>query len=66
MTVAQLQLEVDPSNLCHLLSPGTYKLSLRIAAANAKPVDKTLTFRHAGWSRDELQMKRDLLQVSLL
>jgi hypothetical protein len=66
VTVAQLQLEVDPSNLCHLLSPGTYKLSLRIAAANAKPVDKTLTFRHAGWSRDELQMKRDLLQVSLL
>jgi hypothetical protein len=44
--LAELQLEaVTPSNL---LPPGTYQLTLRIAAANANPIDKTLEFTHTG------------------
>jgi|ERR1017187_88131 hypothetical protein len=35
VTIAQLQLEVDPLSGSNLLAPGTYRLTLRIAAANA-------------------------------
>jgi hypothetical protein len=66
VTVGQLQLEVEPSNLSHLLAPGTYRLTLRIAAANVEPVEKVLEFKHTGgWLQDDIAMRRDCLAVSL-
>jgi hypothetical protein len=65
-TVGQLQLEVDPFTESHLLAPGTYRLSLRIAGANVKPIDKTFVFKHTGtWINDDAQMRLDCLGVSL-
>jgi hypothetical protein len=43
---AELQLEAITT--CNLLPPGTYQLRLRIAAANAKPINKILEFTHTG------------------
>jgi hypothetical protein len=66
ITVGQLQLEVDPLTDSHLLSPGTYRLVLRIAAANVEPIDKTLEFTHNGtWLPNDAEMRRDSLGVSL-
>lgn len=63
-TVAELQLEAaTPSRL---LEPGTYELTLRIAAANVAPIEKVLTFTHTGkWLADDAAMRRDCLDVSL-
>lgn len=66
ITVGQLQLEVDPPGDLHLLSPGTYKLTLRLAAANVTPIDKELEFSHKGtWLANDAEMRRDCLAVSL-
>ena len=66
VTVGQLQLEVDPFTDSHLLSPGTYRLILRIAAANVEPIDKTIEFTHTGtWMLDDAAMRRDCLGVAL-
>jgi hypothetical protein len=65
-TVAQLQLEVEPFTGSHLLAPGTYRLTLRIAAANVKPVDRVFQFTHKGnWVQDDANMRLDCLGVSL-
>jgi hypothetical protein len=65
-TVGQLQLEVAPFTGTDLLSPGTYRLTLRIAAANVEPIDKIFEFKHTGmWLQDDTAMRRDCLGVSL-
>jgi hypothetical protein len=65
-TVGQLHLEVEPLTESHLLAPGTYRLTLRIAGANVKPIDKTFVFTHTGtWMQDDAKMRRDCLAVSL-
>ncbi len=66
-TIGQLQLEVDPiTDEAHLMPTGTYQLTLRIAAANAEPVDKILEFTHTGaWLQNDNDMRRDCLGVSL-
>jgi hypothetical protein len=65
-TVGQLQLETEPFTGSHLLAPGTYKLTLRIAAANVKPIEKFFEFRHTGtWLKDDAAMRRDCLSVLL-
>lgn len=65
-TVGQLQLEVEPFADWNLLPPGAYRLTLRIAAANAEPVDKILVFEHKGnWLQNDADMRRDCLAVSL-
>jgi hypothetical protein len=63
-TTAELQLEAaTPSRI---LEPGTYQLTLRIAAANVAPIEKVLTFTHTGtWLVDDVAMRRDCLDVSL-
>ena len=49
-----------------MLPPGTYRLTLRIAAANAVPIDKVLEFKHTGvWLPYDAEMRRDCLSVSL-
>jgi len=65
-TVGRLQLEVDLPPEFHALRPGTWKLILRIAAANAKPTVKTLLFSHTGeWMQNDDEMRRLCLRVSL-
>lgn len=66
VTIGQLQLEVEPTNESHLLSPDEYRLTLRIAAANAKPIKKVLTFKHTGrFLPDDKEMRRECLVVAL-
>ncbi len=66
VTIGQIQLEVDPFTDGHLLAPGTYRLSLRIAAGNVEPIDRIVEFVHTGtWTQDDVLMRRDNLGVSL-
>src|SRR5882724_12016172 len=61
-TVGQLQLEVEPFTGSDLLPPGTYRLTLRIAAANVEPIDKIFEFKHTGsWLQADADMRRDCL-----
>jgi hypothetical protein len=65
-TVGRLQLEVDLPPEFHSLRPGSWKLILRIGAANAKPIEKTLLFSHTGeWRQKDDDMRRECLRVSL-
>jgi hypothetical protein len=63
-TVGQLQLEAFTG--AEMLPPGTYRLTLRIAAANVEPIDKVFEFKHTGtWIQDDAEMRRDCLGVSM-
>lgn len=65
-TTGQLQLEFELPDEWVLLTPGTYRLTLRIAAANVSPFDQTLQFTHSGnWTPDDVAMRRDELGVAL-
>ena len=64
-TVGHLQLEVELPPEFHSLRPGSWKLILRIGAANAKPIEETLLFSHTGeWRQDDLDMRHECLRVS--
>jgi hypothetical protein len=66
VTVGRLQLEVELPPEFHSLNPGSWRLTLSIAAANAKPTVKTLLFSHTGqWRQNDADMRRDCLRVSL-
>lgn len=66
VTVGQLQMEFDPAEEWHLLVPGTYRLTLRIGAANVEPIDRIVEFTHDGrWTEEDIAMRRDYLGVSL-
>jgi hypothetical protein len=66
VTVGQLQMEFDPAEEWHLLAPGTYRLTLRVGAANVEPIDEIIEFTHDGkWTEDDVTMRRDHLGVSL-
>ncbi len=66
-TVGSLQLEVPLPPEFHTIRPGSWKLTLRIGAANAKPIEKTLLFSHTGeWRQNDQDMRRECLRVSLL
>jgi len=65
VTVGHLQLEVDPPTDTHLLPPATYRLTIRIAAANVEPIDRIIEFTHTGtWTQHDVSMRRDCLGVS--
>lgn len=65
-TVGCLQLEVKLPPEFESLRPGSWKLTLKIAAANAAPIEKTLQFSHTGeWRTDDVAMRRKCLRVSL-
>ena len=65
-TVGSLQLEVDLPPEFHSLRAGSWKLILRIGAANAKPIEKTLLFSHTGeWRQNDVDMRCECLRVSL-
>lgn len=56
----------NPLTDTHLLPPGTYRLTVRIAAANFDPIDKELELNHTGfWTDDDTTMRRDHLVVTL-
>jgi hypothetical protein len=66
VTMGDLQLEVAPLTGSNLLPPGTYRLTLRIAAANVQPIEKVFEFTHTGaWLQNDADMRRDCLGVSL-
>ncbi len=56
-TIFHLELEIKPARGSHLLPPGYYRLELRVAAANARPITKILEINHTGrWFPDEEKM----------
>jgi hypothetical protein len=62
-----LETEVKPFHMGHLLPPGQYHLKLVIAAANAKPIEKTLEINHTGdWYDDEARMLSDGIGIRML
>ena len=66
-TIADLQLEVAPLGGPNSRAPGTYRLTLRIAAANSKPIEKIFEFTHTGlWYVNDAQMRNDCLAVKLI
>ncbi len=66
VTIGRLQLEVELPPQFHSLNPGSWRLTLRIAAANAMPTVKTLLFSHTGgWRHSDPDMRRECLRVSL-
>jgi hypothetical protein len=67
VTIGQLQLEFDLADEWHLLAPGAYLLTLRIAAANVEPIDRVVSFTHKGsWTPAEVAMRRDCLAISVV
>jgi len=59
-TIFALDLEVNPNTKSNLLSPGTYRLELQVAAANSRPVKKVVEITITGkWFADERQMFQD-------
>jgi hypothetical protein len=58
--VMSLDLEVEPLTRSHLLGPGVYRLILKVAAANTRPVTKFLEISITGrWYEDERKMFSD-------
>jgi hypothetical protein len=51
-----LDLEVVPATRSHLLTPGTYRLQLQIAAANSRAVTTELEITLNGWYENQEQM----------
>jgi hypothetical protein len=65
--IGQLQLEFELTDEWHLLTSGTYRLLLKIGAANAKSINQIIEFRHDGmWTHDDVAMRRDHLAVSVI
>jgi hypothetical protein len=59
-TILSLDLEVAPNTRSHLIAPGVYRLLLRLAAANSRPVEKTIEITITGqWHGDETRMFSD-------
>jgi len=59
-TVLYLETEMQPTNLCAILSPGTYRLKLLIAGSNCKPQPHTIEIRLDGrWFDDREKMLQD-------
>jgi hypothetical protein len=63
-TILHLDVEVEPATGSHLLPPDVYQLQLRIAAANATPVDKHLEITLTGdWFADQAKMFADAIGI---
>lgn len=56
-TIFSFDLEVQSFTMSHLIPPGTYRLTVLVGAANAKPVRKTMEIVLTGdWYDDESRM----------
>ena len=66
-TLFSLDLEVKPSNLTHLLTPGIYRINLMVAAANSEPVRRVLELDVSGdWYDDEREMLLEGVVVKIV
>jgi len=66
-TILSLETAVKPNTLSHLLPPGKYHLVILVAAANAKPVKKTIELSLTGdWYDDEQKMFQDGVGAQIL
>jgi len=66
-TVLSFDTAVKPHTLSHLLPFGKYRLVIIVAAANAKPVEKTLEISLTGdWYDDEQRMFQEGVGVRIL
>ena len=66
-TVLALELEAKPLTKSHLVAPGTYKLTLRIAGSNCQPTTTTLEITLIGdWYEDTGRMFRDGIAIKVL
>lgn len=56
-----------PNHLGHLVRPGTYRLEIRVAAANARPIQRQLRITVPGpWYPEEGRMLRDGVGIQVL
>lgn len=59
-TILELDLEIAPNTLTHLIPPGIYRIELKLAAANLEPTTTTIEINHTGeWYSDENKMFSD-------
>lgn len=66
-TIFSFDLEVRPFTMSHLIPPGIYRLVLQIAAANTKPIEKTLEIVITGdWHEDESKMLSEGVGIKLI
>lgn len=66
-TILSFDTIVRPYTLTSLVPPGTYRLVVLIAAANAKPVKKTLEIKLTGdWYDDESTMLSEGVGIRML
>ena len=66
-TILSLDTEVKANTLCHLLPFGKYRLVILVAAANARPVKKTLEISLTGeWYDDQQRMLGEGVGIRLL
>jgi hypothetical protein len=65
--ILSLDLEMQPFTMSHLIPPGAYQLTLKVAAANAKPVSKRLEVILTGdWYKDERKMLGEGITIRTL
>jgi hypothetical protein len=65
--IMALDLEVQPNTKSHLIGPGTYRLDLRVAAANSTPVERTIELTITGdWFVDQERMFAEGLGVKVI
>ncbi len=66
-TKLELDLEVLPNTGSHILNPGKYRLDIKIAAANFKPITRTIEINLTGaWFDDEARMFSDGLGLKVI
>lgn len=66
-TIVALDLEFLPSMRSHLIPPGTYRLELRVAAANSTPVTRVLELTTTGeWFQDQGRMFVEGLGITVI
>ena len=62
----KLDVEAAPTSQTHVLGPGQYRIALLLAAANSRPVSRTVCLRLTGkWYDDESEMLSQGLGVSV-
>ena len=66
-TILSLDLEIKPNTLSHLITPGVYRLELRVAAANSAPVTKVIEITITGkWFEEQAKMFTDGLGLRII
>jgi hypothetical protein len=66
-TILALDLEAKPLTKNHLVLPGTYRLTLNIAAANSSPITKVIELTLTGdWFDDQRRMFSDGVGIKIL